>query len=58
MGMQLLLPAAAIFMAAAVAAVLLVNHHMRRQALVDAERQARVLLERNLATHAYFAHEL
>ena len=39
-------------------AVLFVNRSLRAQALVEAEEKARLLLDRNLATHFYYAHEL
>jgi len=32
-----------------------INHQMRRQAIAEAESKARILLDRNLATHMYFA---
>ena len=35
-----------------------VNAQMRRQALAEAESKALILLERNLATHTYFTHQL
>ncbi len=31
---------------------------MRSQALVEAEAKARILLDRNLATHTYFSHDM
>jgi hypothetical protein len=48
----------AIFVGAAVVLVILVNAHMKEQALVEAESKARLLLDRNLATHTYFSHNL
>ena len=45
------------FIASAVL-ILLLNHHEKKQALLHAEGVARVLLERNLATHTYFTKEL
>jgi signal transduction histidine kinase len=38
--------------------VLIVNRSMRRQALVEAEEKARLILDRNLAIHTYYSHEL
>jgi HAMP domain-containing protein len=48
----------AVFLAAAVVILLLVNVSMKRQALTEAEAKARLLLDRNLAIHAYFSHLL
>ncbi len=48
----------AVFIVAAVMVVILVNDHMRRQALVEAESKARILLDHDLATHTYFSHDL
>lgn len=47
-----------LFVASALAILVLVNHTMRRQALVEAQAKARVILDRNLATHTYFTHDL
>ena len=47
-----------LFVIIAVMLVLLVNWQMKKQALTEAERQASLLLDRNLATHTYFTHEL
>jgi len=44
-----------VFALAAVTIVLLVNSSMRRTALVEAEAKARIILDRNLATHTYFS---
>ena len=41
--------------AAAITIVVLVNRTMGRQALVEAESKARILLDRNMATHTYFS---
>jgi len=38
--------------------VISVNRVMRYQALVEAEAKARILLDRNLATHTYFSHDM
>ena len=47
-----------LFLLMAVGAVLLVNHNDRLLALHQAEDKALILLNRNLATHAYFTNEL
>jgi signal transduction histidine kinase len=47
-----------VFVVVAVVIVVLVNRTMRQQALVEAESKARILLDRNLATHTYFSHDL
>ena len=36
----------------------MLNHQMKHQALIEAESKARILLDRNLATHTYFTHNL
>lgn len=38
--------------------LLLVNQSMKQQALAEAEAKARILIDRNLATHTYFSHVL
>ena len=43
------------FVLAATVVVITVNHSMRQQALVEAQSKARIILDRNLATHAYFS---
>ncbi|MCF8043054.1 MAG: PAS domain S-box protein [Desulfarculaceae bacterium] len=43
---------------ASAASVALVRHELRQDALREARSKAELLLERNLATHAYFAHYL
>ncbi|MFW6115665.1 MAG: c-type heme family protein [Chloroflexota bacterium] len=50
--------AGVMFVAVGLAAVLLTRAHMRDQALFEAESKARILLDRNLATHTYFSHQL
>jgi len=40
---------------AAAAIVVLVNRGMRQQALAEAEKKARILLDRNFATHTFFS---
>ena len=54
-GTLLNLSVALVSMAAAISIVVLVNLNMRRQALVEAESKARILLDRNMATHTYFS---
>ena len=57
-GTRFLLMTMAIFLITTTVMVFWVNHQMRRQALEEAASKARILLERNLATHTYFTHEL
>ncbi|MBI4773866.1 MAG: DUF3365 domain-containing protein [Deltaproteobacteria bacterium] len=57
-GTRFLLITVAIFLISTAAMVLWVSHQMRQQALKEAESKARILLERNLATHTYFTHQL
>jgi two-component sensor histidine kinase len=47
-----------VFIVTALLVVASVNSVMRRQALKEAESKARILLDRNLATHEYFTKEL
>ena len=47
-----------VFIIAAVIVVISVNHSMRQQALMEAQSKARLILDRNLATHTYFSHIL
>lgn len=49
---------AGMFVVSGVALILLVRQHMRQQALAEARSKARILLDRNLATHTYFTHQL
>jgi diguanylate cyclase (GGDEF)-like protein/PAS domain S-box-containing protein len=44
------------FTVAAIVVVATVNRTMRQQALVEAQAKARIILDRNLATHTYFSH--
>ncbi|MCB2186866.1 MAG: DUF3365 domain-containing protein [Deltaproteobacteria bacterium] len=44
--------------AAAVLMVWLVDDQMHRQTLLEAQEKSRLLLDRNLATHTYFSHQL
>lgn len=48
----------AAFGLSAAVVVLLVHHYVDRQALSEARQKARLLLDRNLATHAYFTEVL
>jgi hypothetical protein len=47
-----------IYLLASVAVVILVNQSMKQQALMEAESKALMLLNQNLATHAYFSQQL
>jgi hypothetical protein len=47
-----------VFTIAAIATIVLVKHNFRRQALVEAEAKARIIFDRNLATHTFFSHIL
>lgn len=47
-----------IFVVASVVTVTLVNHYMREQAMTEAREKARLILNRNLATHHYFSRLL
>ena len=38
--------------------IILVNHSMRHESLREAESKARIILDRNLATHMYFSQNL
>jgi diguanylate cyclase (GGDEF)-like protein/PAS domain S-box-containing protein len=44
-----------VFIAAAAIVIITVNYNMRQQALVEARSKARIILDRNLATHTYFS---
>jgi len=44
-----------VFIVAAVIVVITTNYSMRQQALIEAQSKARIILDRNLATHAYFS---
>src|SRR3989339_373699 len=44
-----------VFIIAAIIVVITVNFNMRQQALIEAESKARIILDRNLATHTYFS---
>lgn len=49
---------ALVFAVAAAMIVFLVNYNMRKQALMEAESKARIILDLNLATHTYFSQQL
>ena len=55
LGMFLNLSIGGFFVLAAVVVVVSVNYSMRQQALVEAQSKARIILDRNLATHTYFS---
>ena len=55
---RLLLGIGSIFVIAGIIIVALVNNQARKQALVEAETKAQIILNRNLATHTYFTHQL
>jgi len=44
-----------VFLIAAVIVVISANYNMRHQALIEAQSKARIILDRNLATHTYFS---
>ncbi len=46
------------FVMMSVLIVLIVRYNFRHDALHEAEDKARIILDRNLATHAYFSHQL
>ena len=48
----------AVFLIGAAISVLLTYSQMRGRALSEAESKAKVILDRNLATHAYYTHQL
>ncbi len=47
-----------VFLIAGVLLIFVVNHSMRQKALEEAKVRARIILDRNLATHTYFSHNL
>ncbi len=57
-GVVLQVAAGLLFAAVGLTFVLLSRQHMRDQALEEARSKARLLLDRNLATHTYFTHQL
>ena len=49
---------AIVFVAAAVLTIVIVNQKMRQQALMEAEAKMQLMLDHNMAVHAYFSHIL
>ena len=47
-----------VFLLAAISTVALINYGMRQQALAEAKSKMRLMLDRNLAVHAYFSEDL
>ena len=47
-----------VFLVAGVIVVMIMNAAMKREALEHAREKARIILDRNLATHTYFSHDL
>ena len=47
-----------VYVAACIGIVFMIYHSIQRLALEEAERKALILLNRNLAVHAYFSHQL
>ena len=58
LGLLLNLIVGAVFILAAVLVVTLVNGQTRREALIEAKAKDTIILNRNLATHTYFSHQL
>ncbi len=48
----------AVFIITGGVVIALVNYHIYQEALYDADEKARIILDRNLATHTYFSHQL
>ena len=48
----------AVYIAISIFTVSIVNYEMRREALVEAEAKAKLILDRNLATHTYFSQDM
>ena len=55
LGISLNLGIGIVFIIAGIITVVAVNQAMRRQAVMEAEAKARIILDRNLATHTYFS---
>lgn len=55
---RLFLSVGLFFLAGGFFAVFMLNQQMKERALTEAESKARILLDRNLATHTYFTHKL
>lgn len=47
-----------IYIVSSIIVVLLVNHYIKKQALIEAESKAHILLDHNLSIHHYFSHQL
>jgi len=47
-----------LFLIASILMLVAVNNEMREQALIEAKQKARIILDRNLATHTYFTKQL
>lgn len=47
-----------VFLIAGVCLVFTITHYIRQDALEEAKVRARIILDRNLATHTYFSHNL
>ena len=58
MSTRLLITLGSMFVLVGGAVIGLVNYHMRQYALEEAEAKARIILDRNMATHTYFSHQL
>jgi PAS domain S-box-containing protein len=55
---RMLITFGAIYIMASIIIVVLVNYNMRKQALIEAESKALMLINHNLAIHNYFQQEL
>jgi hypothetical protein len=55
---RLMIAVGSVFILAAIIAILMVNRQMKHYALTEAKAKARIMLDRNLATHTYFSHQL
>ena len=55
---RMLITFGAIYLVASIIIVGLVNYNMRKQALIEAESKALMLINHNLAVHNYFQQEL
>ncbi len=55
---RLMVAVGSIFALVAIATIGIVNRKMKQHALNEAESKARIMLDRNLALHTYFTHQL
>ncbi len=55
---RLIIIVGSVLIAFGIIIVVLVNYSMRRNALAEAEEKAKIILDRNLATHTYFSKQL